>query len=117
MAIPEELAVVVGVQIDESGREDEPARIDLPATDGEARPDRFDLPARDGDVAVEGGAPGTVDDARVADDEVGHGRPTVGETRRHSKATWVDRRCHTGSACEAGATFGESRRRSEDDAR
>ena len=71
--VPEELAVVVGVEVDEARREDEAGTVDLgrPAlrhpTDGD------DPVAHDREVTADGLGSRPVAERRAADDEVGHG--------------------------------------------
>src|SRR5262249_6513837 len=69
--VPEHLAVVVRVQVDESGCDDLPRRVDDLL--GVARVDAADLcdPAScDRDVGLEARRPQTVDDGPALDDEV-----------------------------------------------
>src|SRR5581483_8095157 len=75
LRIPAHLAVVVGVDVDPTGRENEPAGVDLtpPAlVDGA---DGTDPRAVDGDVAAERWSAGAVRDRRPADHDVVHGVP------------------------------------------
>ena len=71
---PDGLAVVVGVQVDEAGRDQQPGRVDLPRRAGAVDvADRGDHAVLDGDVADERLTAQPVDDGAVADDQVvGH---------------------------------------------
>jgi hypothetical protein len=74
VAIPEELAVVVRVEVDEARREGEPPGVDLARAALGVTSDGGDASRRHRDVAAERRTARTVDDLRVANDEVGHGR-------------------------------------------
>jgi hypothetical protein len=73
--IPVELHVVVGVDVDEAGRDDEAVRVDDAACVVRDAADRGDSPVAHRDVGGVGGQAGSVDDAAAADHEVvGHRR-------------------------------------------
>ena len=70
---PDGLAVVVGVQVDEAGRDQQAGRVDLPCRVAVDGADRGDDAVGDRDVADERLAAEAVDDGAVADDQVvGH---------------------------------------------
>ena len=70
--VPEQLCVVVGVQVDEARRQRLPLGVNgfrgrvIDVTDGD------DPPVADADVAVAGGHAGAVDDFGIADEQVEH---------------------------------------------
>ncbi len=69
--LPGDLAVVVGVDVDEAGRDDAALGVDLlGAARGDAPADRRDPPAGNGDVGFEGRAAGPVDDEAAANDQI-----------------------------------------------
>ena len=77
LLVPADLAVVVGVDVDEAGRDEVATGVDLPVAGfGDAAvgcgDDGRDRAAPHRDVAGEGGSPGSVDDAGVSDDEISH---------------------------------------------
>ena len=77
--VPADLAVVVGVDVYESGGEEVASSVDLSGgrLDDSAllAPNHCgDTTTSDGYVAVESGASGPVDDAGVADDQIVHGQ-------------------------------------------
>ena len=84
MRVPEHLGVIVGVQVDEAGGDDQAGGIDLfiGLPRGNA-PDRGDQASRDADVAPVPGGAGAVHDHAVADHlVVTHLLPLVGGWRR-----------------------------------
>ena len=71
VGIPEKLRVVVGMQIDEAGRDDQARSFDRLGGVGGAQPPYFrDQTVLDADVATEARHPGTVHDDSIANDEV-----------------------------------------------
>ena len=75
--LPRDLAVVVGVDVDEPGRDDHVPRVDLVAVPGpQTLPDRGDSPAGDRHVGFERLGAGPVDDQAAPHHNVeisGHG--------------------------------------------
>src|SRR4029453_18737975 len=70
--IPEELAVVVGVDVDETRREREPRAVDLArAALGDAT-EAGDPAARHGEVAADRLLAAAVTEERAPDDDIGH---------------------------------------------
>src|SRR4029077_797511 len=70
--IPRHLAVIVGVDIDPSGRDEEAGRVDL-ATGGACfAADAGDYAVVDRDVAGEGGRSAAIDNFAVSDYEIMH---------------------------------------------
>ena len=72
VGIPRELDIVVGVRIDDPGRERQALGIDLIAASAYLRADRHDAAALDRNAARERGRAGPVVDSCVLDDEVVH---------------------------------------------
>ena len=71
--VPEDLRVVVRVDVDEAGCDDVPARVELPLA-VEVGADGRDLAVRDRDVGARAGRARAVDDGATLDDEIGgHG--------------------------------------------
>ena len=77
LLVPGGLAVVVGVDVDEAGRDERAVGVDLLAAAAVDRPDLGDDAVGDGDVGGAGRRAGAVDDGAPSDDEVvcGHGPP------------------------------------------
>ena len=74
-----DLAVVVRVDVDESGRDDQAVGIDLLATlTVHGATDLDERAVGDGDVTAVGGAPGAVDDGAVPDHEIEHANTPTG---------------------------------------
>src|SRR5438876_5863 len=72
LRVPEELAVVVGMDVDEAGGEGEARAVDLAgAVLGDAPDGRYAV-AGDGEVAACGLAAAAITEERAPDDEVGH---------------------------------------------
>ena len=70
--VPRDLAVVVSVDVDEAGRDEQTGRVDFAPRRASLAADRSDLAAIDSDVADEAGLAGAVDDFSIADYEVMH---------------------------------------------
>ena len=70
--VPRDLAVVVGVHVDEAGRDDEAGGVELFSTRLVDGADGGDAAVVDGDVGEHGGSPATVDHRSVADHEIVH---------------------------------------------
>ncbi len=73
--VPEQLRVVVGVQVDEARRQRLPLRVNGFRGWLIDVADRDDPSVADADVAVTGGCAGAVDDLGVADQQVEHAKP------------------------------------------
>ena len=71
--VPRDLAVVVGMEIEEAGGDDRAVGVDLPAAPSVDRTDLDDGVAVDGDVAGERRGSGAVDDGAASNDDVEHG--------------------------------------------
>ena len=71
--VPGRLAVVMGVDIDPAGRDQQAVRVDLALRRPGLAADRGDPAAIDRNVAGKGFAPGAVDDGAAANDDVVHG--------------------------------------------
>ncbi len=72
-SVPGRLTVIVGVDVDEAGRDEEAARVDLILAGRCDLADGGDDAVVDGDIALEGRRAGAIDNGAVADDEVVHG--------------------------------------------
>src|SRR5262249_2589476 len=83
--VPEELAVVVCVEVDEAGRNDQPGSVDLACAAPGDGADGADAPVRDGDVATRGLPSGAVAHERVTDHEIDHRRLLYPKTPRAAK--------------------------------
>ena len=70
--VPGDLRVVVGVAVDDAGRERQPVGLHGLAGGPEIRPDRGDFPVPDAEVAVDRLGPRAVVDFRILDDQVEH---------------------------------------------
>src|SRR5439155_1955887 len=69
--IPEELRIVMRVEVDEAGRDDHSAGVERPRGVGRLQPpERSDAPRPDADVGAVALRPRPVDDDAVLDDEV-----------------------------------------------
>ena len=79
--IPGDLRVEMRVDVDEAGRHDQTARVDLLAPGAVDLADRGDAIAGDGDVAFERRRAGAVDDGAAANDEIGF----------HRLSSWFER--------------------------
>ena len=80
--VPEQLRVVVGVRVDDAGRDDEPAGVDrLGGLLGHVA-ERDDPAVTDADVGAPAGRARPVDDGAAPDHAVEHG-PTSGSPRRN----------------------------------
>jgi hypothetical protein len=73
--VPGGLAVVVGVDVDEPGRDQGAVGVDLLAGRAGDTADLGDAPAGDGDVRGPGGVPRPVDDRAAPDDQIVHRTP------------------------------------------
>ena len=73
--VPGDLAVEVGVDVDEAGGDDEPGGVDGLAAVGLDAADGGDPAVVDGDVALVGGLPRPIDNSAVADDQIVHEAP------------------------------------------
>ena len=90
--VPCRLAVVVGVDVDEAGRDEGAVGVELAAATLVDDADLGDDAAVDGDVGRAGGRTRAVDHSTGADDEIVHGPPPLGRvpvTRRR----WPVGRC------------------------
>ena len=70
--VPEELGVVVGVRVDDAGRDHQPGGVELGAAGSATSPDLDDAAVLDADVGLPGGTPGAVDDRAGSDHVVEH---------------------------------------------
>src|SRR3984957_3374220 len=77
--VPGDLAVVVGVDVDEAGGDEESGRVDFAPGRASRGADRSDLAAIDSDIADEAGLAGSIDHFSIADYEVMH---ALGSSRR-----------------------------------
>ncbi len=69
-AVPEDLRVVVRVDVDEPGRDDRPVGVEDAVGGTRHRAERRDAPAADAEVAAPCGRPRTVDQEPAANQEV-----------------------------------------------
>ena len=82
--VPADLAVVVGVDVDEAGSEEVALGVDDASSlgpTGSRRRDVRDLPIVDHDVPAPRRSAGAVHDSRVPDDQVVHAQPPQGHVR------------------------------------
>src|SRR2546422_444110 len=102
LRVPEELAVVVGMDVDEAGGEGEARAVDLAgAALGDAPDGRYAV-AGDGEVAACGLAAAAITEERPPDDEVGHRGSWRASRRPPPRAAAAVR----GGACSASGSSG-----------
>jgi len=79
LGVPGGLAVVVGVDVDKTGGDDQPGGVDLTSTGADfiRFDDGADGVAVDGDIGAAGSGPGAIDDGSTPDHQVMHGRLLV----------------------------------------
>src|SRR5437762_2971218 len=109
LRVPEELAVVVGMEVDEAGGEGEARAVELAgAALGDAPDGRYAVTG-DGEVAARGLAAAAITEERAPNDEVGHRRSCSGSGHPPPRAAAAVR----GGACSAsgssGSPYGRSR--------
>ena len=103
VGVPENLGVVVGVQVDEAGGHDQALGVDFPLSVAAVQPaDLGDATVLDGDIADVAGRPGPVDDGTASDDDV------VGCHWPFSSG-WMNRMNQQGKGCckPESATMGD----------
>ena len=76
--VPGRLAVVVGVDVDEAGRDEGAVGVELATAAPSTSPTSVMTPSSMATSAVRAGEPGAVDHSTGADDEIVHGPPPLG---------------------------------------
>src|SRR5262249_1483208 len=110
--VPEELAVVVRVQVDEARREGKAAGVDFRRATLGGSADGRDFPARHGEVAAAGRRTGAVDEEGVTNDEVGHGSEYLPPSRGDHQSAFRRVGDDALPGKSAGSTWCRSRTRS-----